>query len=151
MDADARWWSTWATLVQAIALEDGLLSDNPHAMLTRNLNGDGWAGIRSRRLGLERYATVSDHLADRLDQPEGKNRPLRGNRFRFSAKCHEMRAVPWKLLNAMWGHDERNMHDVEEEIWEVAGGSQLKDAQHDLKDFLEKHLLSALRIQSQGV
>ncbi|NLF72448.1 MAG: hypothetical protein GX575_25720 [Candidatus Anammoximicrobium sp.] len=63
--------------------------------------------------------------------------PLPGNRFRYDGRVHDMRPVPWKLLAALWERDERNMHDVEEEVWEVGGGSQLKDAMHDLKDFLQ--------------
>lgn len=66
--------------------------------------------------------------------PDG---PLDGNRFRFAGKVHPMRPVVWKLLNALWGHEDRNMHDVEDEVWEVAGGSQLSDAKHDLKAFLK--------------
>lgn len=70
-------------------------------------------------------------------EPDG---PLPGNRFRFAGQPHDMRPVPWKLLNAMWDRDERNMLDVEEEVWQIAiaDGSQLKSAMHDLKNFLER-------------
>jgi len=64
--------------------------------------------------------------------------PLDGNRFRYNNVVHPMGHVPCELLREMWGHDHRDMHDVEEKVWGVAGGSQLKDAMHDLKTFLKR-------------
>jgi hypothetical protein len=85
---------------------------------------------------LEYRLTVEKPAADTCNGATA-DEPLLGNRFRYAGQIHEMRPVSWKLLNELWGHDQRDMHDVEDTIWEVAGGSQLKDAQHDLKDFLE--------------
>ncbi len=66
-----------------------------------------------------------------------KDAPLDGNRFLFDGTIHDMSPVPWRLLNAMWGQDQRDMHTVEDEVWDVPGDNELRNGLSQLKKFLE--------------
>ncbi len=129
------------TACRLLAKQEGLLDPDAESHLWPTCLGKQLYGLpQGQQTAIEAGEQVIHKIRLKLGCATApateQDGPLDGNRFRFAGQVHEMSPVPWKLLAAMWERDERDMHDVEEEVWEVAGGSQLDDAKHDLKAFL---------------
>lgn len=85
--------------------------------------------------GLSRRTEPTE--ATSTEKPDG---PFDVGYFRYGGVVHELQPIPWKLLNAMWQSDIRDIEDVEAEVWDALTDNTegFKRAKTRVNEFLKR-------------